>query len=317
MRSNRRGFALMAALWLVVLLGITSWELSVRGRTRRLAVANALEGVQAEAAAEAALESARAILEWLLARSADARVPAADAMLDPLGGLAFIRPDTISLGDERATFSLYDAGARLQVNRASEQDIRRLLVALRFDSRDADAIAQRIADWRDADSFPRLHGAERDDYLRAGARVLPADADFASVEELRSVDGVTPAYFARMSPFVSVFGSGQVNLATAPPEVLASLPGMGAEAIAVIIRSRQERRPMRSLAELADRLSPGARRALQDAGADLSARAAFETREVVVTSEGWVDGSPVRAHGEAVYARAGDALLGAWRRVTR
>src|SRR4051812_45712822 len=40
---RRSGFALMAALWLVVLVGVTGYELSVHSRTRRLAVANSFE----------------------------------------------------------------------------------------------------------------------------------------------------------------------------------------------------------------------------------------------------------------------------------
>ena len=68
MTRRRSGFALMAALWLVVLVGVTGYELSVRSRARRLAVANALETVQANAAAEAALETADAGLALLLKR---------------------------------------------------------------------------------------------------------------------------------------------------------------------------------------------------------------------------------------------------------
>jgi type II secretory pathway component PulK len=306
----------MAALWLVVLVGITGYELSVRSRTRRLAVANALETTQAAAAAEAALETVHGALENRLAHPLDARTRTfATASLDPLGDLRFIRADTIQLGDERAVAHAYDAGTRLQINRATEADVRRLFVALHLDASDADRLAQRILDWRDPDTFRRARGAEREDYLRAGARTLPADADFTRVEDLRDVEGMTPALYARVAPYVSVLGTGQVNLNSAPAPVLSTLPGLGDEAIALIVRAQEAARPLRSLEELTQRLSPGAREAITEAGGELMQRITFETREVAVESTGWLDGSPVKIKAEALYVRGGEALFSAWRRV--
>ena len=314
--TRRKGFALMAALWLVVIVGATGYELSVRSRTRRLAVANALETTQAAAAADAALETVRAGLENRLAHPLDARTRAiSDATLDPWSDLRFIRADTILLGDERAVARVYDAGARLQINRATEAEVRRLFVALRLDAGEADRLVQRIMDWRDRDTFRRARGAERDDYLRAGARRLPSDADFTRIEELRDVDGITPELYARVAPFMTVLGTGQINLNSAPAPVLSSLPGLGDEAIALILRAQGGTRRLRSLEELTQRLSPGARESIVDAGGELMQRITFETREVVVECEGWLDGSPVRVRGEALYAKGGDALFAVWRRV--
>ncbi|MEP6729959.1 MAG: hypothetical protein ABJE10_04935, partial [bacterium] len=121
--QRRDGFALMAALWLVVIIGVTGYELSVRSRTRRLAVANTLENVQAAAAADAALETVRAGLENRLAHPLDSRARfLSNQAIDPWSDLAFLRGDTITLGDERSTAHVYDAGTRLQINRASESD---------------------------------------------------------------------------------------------------------------------------------------------------------------------------------------------------
>ena len=315
-RVRRGGFALMAALWLVVIVGATGYELSVRSRVRRLAVANALERVAADAAADAALETVRAALENRLAHPLDVRSRSlADATLDPWGDLTFLRGDTLHIGDERAWARGYDAGTRLNLNRATEGDIRRLLTAIPLDASEADRLAQRIMDWRDADSFRRSRGMERDDYLRSGARVLPANAEFGQVAELRDVDGVTAELYARLTPYFTVSGTGQVNLNAAPRVVLASLPGLGDEAIGMILRAREGSRPMRSIEELTQRLSAGAREAIAEAGNDLSGRVTFDTREVVVAGEGWLDGSPLRSPAEAVFAHSGDALFTVWRRV--
>ena len=318
MRGQPQGFALMAALWLVVLVGATGYELSVRSRTRRLAVANALETVQANAAAEAGLETVRGALEQRLLQPLNTRVRGiVAAPIDPLGDLTFLRADTLHLGDERSHAIAYDAGARLQINRATEDDVRRFLIAVPLDASVADGVAQCILDWRDPDTLRRARGAERADYLRAGARVLPADGDFRHVEELRDVSGVTPELYTRIAPYVSVLGSGQINLNSAPRLVLRSLPGLGDEAVDVIIRAQQSERPIRSLEELTPRLSSGARASLLNATPELMSRVAFDTREVIVEADGWMSGSPVRTHAVAVYERNGDALSTTWRRVGR
>ena len=308
----------MAALWLVVIVGVTGYELSVRSRSRRLAVANTLERVAADAAAEGGLETARAALQNRLAHPLDGRTRSLSAAtLDPWSDLTFVARDTVHMGDERATVLAYDAGTRLQLNKATEGDVRRLLGALRIDAGVADRLAQRIMDWRDADSFRRARGMERDDYLRAGARMLPSNSDFTDVAELRDVDGMTGELYARVRELLTMFGTGQVNFNTAPRAVLASLPGMGEEAVSIVLRAQESHTPLRSLDEVLNRLSPGARTLIAERGGELAQRAAFETREVVVEASGWVEGSPVQSHTRAVYVRGGDAFFTTWHQVAR
>ena len=305
---NRRGFALMAALWLVVLIGITGYELSVRSRVRRLAIANTLEEGPARAAADAAVETIESDLAFRLAH-----VPT-NPLGDPWSIDSSRYRDTLHLGDERARVNVEDAGAKLQLNRASEDDIRRLLVALRVDAREADHLAQCIMDWRDADDLRRASGAERDEYVKARARVLPANADFAAVGDLKNVAGVTPDLYARVAGYVTVYGSGQVNVNAAPRVVLQSLPGLTEETIDVLLAARSSSRPLRSLDELSQRVTSGSRAALADAGAELASRAVFDTREILVDADGWLAGSPMHAHVVALAQRNGDAVTIAWRR---
>jgi general secretion pathway protein K len=308
----------MAALWLVVLIGVTGYELSVRSRSRRLAVANSLERTQAAAAAEGALETVRGELAMRLARPLTVQTSAGrPAELDPWADLALIEADTIQQGDARAVPRVYDAGARIQINRATDADLRRFLTALDVDAGVADRLAQRIVDWRDPDDFRRARGAERDDYLRAGARRLPTNADFQRVADLRDVDGMTPELYARVAPLVTVLGTGQINVNAAPREVLASLPGVGDETIAAIVRAQRARRPIRSMEELTAQLSSAARSSLVASMAELQQRAAFESREVVVEADGWVDGSPARVTAQALLARGGDAMFTIGRRIVQ
>ncbi|MDB4912807.1 MAG: hypothetical protein JWM95_451 [Gemmatimonadetes bacterium] len=298
MTHRRSGFALMAALWLVVLVGITGYELSVRSRARRLAIANSLEAVQAKGAAEAASQTAQAVLALLLKQN----------QADPWRQLTGFRADTSSFGDERAMARVVDVGSLLQINRASEDDIRRLLAALPLDAGDADRLAQCIMDWKDADNARRGRGAERDDYLVMGARVLPPNATVASIEDLRNVNGVTSALYARFSLYVTVHGSGKINVNSAPRVVLRSLAGLTDEAIDVLLATRQSTRPIRSMEELMQRVSSGSRAALLNAGSELAGKIIFDTRQVLIESDGWVVGSPVRSHMSVVVERSGDAM---------
>jgi general secretion pathway protein K len=316
LKRERSGFALMAALWLVVLVGVTGYELSVRSRSHRLAVANSLEQASAEAAADGAIETLRGELALRLARPAEAQINSGTRTpIDPWFDLALVDTDTISFGDARAVARLYDAGSRLHLNRASEGDLRRFLAALPLDAGLADRLAQRIVDWRDRDGFRRPRGFEREDYLRTGARRLPSDADFARVDELREVDGMTPDLFARIEPHLTLLGTSQINVNTAARAVLLSLPGMGDETVAAIVRAQQGRRVIASMEELTAQLSPGARSSLVENVAELSPRVAFETREVVAEADGWVEGSPVRVTAQALLVRGGDAMFTIGRRI--
>jgi general secretion pathway protein K len=223
-------------------------------------------------------------------------------------------PDTVSLEHVRYIVTLRDANSAVNVNRADEAQIRNLLLALRIDARVADRIAQSILDWRDEDSFQRANGAERDDYLRENRALLPRNAPFVDADEVRHVMGMTETLFTRIRPYIGTEGSGRVNLNTAPAQVLASVPGMSDEAASVIVRERASGRPLRSVQQLTDLLSPGARQLIQQDIARFMSTAIFETREVEVTSNGWVDGSPVEVRATAVLVRGGGGSIMTWRR---
>lgn len=309
-QSNRRGFALVASLWLLVALAALGLELSRQARNRRLAAANVAEGAQARAAATAGLEQARARLSRLLhfrGMSINSSAPGLEpvAIRDPWRALPGVLPDTLDIGSARVRVTLVDANASLDLNRADEGELRRLFVALRIDAGNADRIAQAIADWRDADDLVRARGAERALYRREGLDAEPANAAFRRVDELRAVRGVTTEYFSRIRPFLTVAGSGMVNLNTAPRPVLLALDGMTDEAASVLRRAADTGRPIRSLQELQLLLTPGARDAMQTSIATLNARATFETREVEVTSHAWFDATPVRARASGLAVRAG------------
>ena len=311
---KRRGFALIAAIWLVVAISSVSLEVALVTRDHRLATANRLEGASARAAAESGVEHARARLARVLVEGGDRHTwNDVQALVDPWHRLDGLLPDSIVMGDATYRVTFVDLGARLNINKVGEADLRRLFAAERIDAAKADALAQTIMDWRDPDDFRRGHGAEQADYLKAGLAELPRNAPFESVDELRSVLGMSAEILDRFRDDFTVLGSGQVNINSAARAVLMALPGMTELGAQIIVRAQQARRRIASFQELSDLLPAEARDPLQRAMSELLPRVTFATTEVLVESEGQLAGSPVRARMEAVIARGGQTAFVVWR----
>lgn len=298
---GERGFALIAALGLLVALAAVGLGMGFRLRLSRLGAANAIEHARAAAVAEAALAEFRGRL--------DATAGDADSWSSPETAW----PDTVEFGGLRAVTTATDIGSRLNLNRASEEELRRLFIALRIDAGDADRIAQAIADWRDPDDLRRARGAEQAEYQRRGLWPMPANGEFERLSELSAVLGMNPGLYARMKDHLTVRGTGRVNLNATGRPVLLALPGMTEQAAGALSDRRATRRPVRSLSELQSLLPSGPREALLPHIPALESRVLFETRELEVICEGEVVGSPVRARVRAVVGRTLNQAVVTWR----
>lgn len=96
----------------------------------------------------------------------------------------------------------------------------RLLRALKLDL----AIADQVADWIDADTLPRAHGAEDTALLSKQPPLRAGNQPFVHVSELRLLPAVTPEVYARLAPEVCALPYGSlVNLNFASPAVWMSL----------------------------------------------------------------------------------------------
>lgn len=313
--SSRPGFALLAALALLALMSMIALDVSATIRPRRLALAGAVERGAATEAATAGVEHARAILFGLdhvpPARAGSLGVRAADPWSAADGAL--IGPITIGAFAYRV--ELHDATARLNLNEATDDQLRRLLLALRVDARRADRLAEAIADWRDHDDLPRMNGAERDAYVRAGRAVTPENGSFRTVAQLRLVFGAPDSLIDILGRYLTVYGSGRVNLNAALRPVLLALPGMTDESADLILRYRRLGRRVTSLDRLGDELSSGARQRWREAMPALSAMAVTETREVHVAVEASQRQGIAHARIDAVISRDADGRV-VWRRVS-
>jgi general secretion pathway protein K len=220
--------ALIAVLWLTVLLTVIASGFAYSMRGEALAARNALSLARARAAADGAV--ARVAFELLRPRN----LPGAWTP----DGVARTWTD----GDIAVVAAAVDETAKIDLNFAAEALVVGLLQNLGgLDAGTAQRVYDAIADWRDADELRRPNGAEAADYLAAGRKYGPSNASFESVGELHRVLGVTPELMARIADSLTVYSrQAGINPATASRDVLLALPGVSAEQVDAFIAARRE-----------------------------------------------------------------------------
>ncbi len=124
----------------------------------------------------------------------------------------------IHIEDENARFNINTLGVTVinpgPTGKTAYDLFLKLLGALNLNPE----IADRIVDWVDADSIPRKPGTAA---VETGAKNAPLD----SIDELLNIPGIDQETFDLLRPYVTIYGSGKINLNTASVPVLRSLPG--------------------------------------------------------------------------------------------
>ena len=339
--KRRRGFVLVAALWLLVMLAAVGLDAALRSRTRRLTAANLLDETRALAAAEAATEYARsrltaAMMEWAdeirsdalsRARTQGQRDQAARRSVrslmtgqnpfeDPWREPQFLVEPEMAFGDARFSLRLRDTGAALNLNTANEEMLVNFFAqGMGVDYAEAFDLAQAILDWRDEDELPRIGGGEREQYIAEGMPVLPTNREFAELDELRHVMGMTPELFESAAPYLTLTSSGRINVNAAPEPVLLALPGFTVAAAQELIRMRESGVVARSGGQLRAMLP------FLETGETARERQQFDrlttyaTNEVEIIADGRVDGSPMQVQARVVVQRSNAGAVVVWRRV--
>ena len=107
----------------------------------------------------------------------------------------------------------------VNLNMADASLIRQLLKTAGSKPDDADALTDKIIDWRSKELVPRLHGATDADYRAQGYHYHQRHGPFQSVDELKLVMGMTPALFAQMAPVLTVQGRSSAPDPTTSPRI--------------------------------------------------------------------------------------------------
>jgi type II secretory pathway component PulK len=255
---DRRGFALLSAIWLVVAIAVAGLQLALETRRSTLAAINLTHDVQARTAASAAFDLTRARVDQHLRRAAESGpYEARLALSDPWMSVDTAYSLTETFGVVDIHILIRSVGSQLNINRANEQEFLNFFIALEFDYSTAEELSQTIMDWRDTDDNYRARGAERDFYVSEGLLNLPRNNLFESVGELRYVQGMTEDIFEIASPYLTVWGTGRINLNTADFPVLMSLSGMTEAAASYLISLRENGERLTATNQLQPYLASG------------------------------------------------------------
>jgi general secretion pathway protein K len=219
---GHRGSALLAVLWLSAALSAIAFAMSVTVRGETARTATSMDELRSYYLASAGVQKAIVELLWTATQGAGL-IPAGTPSVD------------YDFPSGTAHVEIIPEAAKLNVNKASFDQLQTLLTALGVDGGRATTIAAGMVDWRS----PSGAGSPFDSYYLSLTPSFQAPhASFQEIEEILSVRGVTPDIFygtwvaagngdAGENPLVrrpglndcltvyGVLGSGDVNSALA------------------------------------------------------------------------------------------------------
>lgn len=242
---DQRGFALIAVLLVMTLVGLLAAEFAYSMRLEATSVRAYKDGLTGAHLAEAAVEQAIREIAGDVAFAAVADDGLLTFYNRERAQLRRLPRANVPLGAGRFSYRITDEEARLNLNTSPPDRVDRLLLALGVEKVDRDVINDSLQDWRDPNDEHRLNGAESEDtYLKLPVPYRAKNAAFDSVAELQQVKGITPALLAGadrrpgLTTLVTVKTPGQVNVNTADCLVLRALSVSDAECESI----RQTRR---------------------------------------------------------------------------
>jgi general secretion pathway protein K len=247
--SRERGFALLAVMLVLALLGVVMGEFAFSMRLEASMVRAFKEGILATHLAEAGIHQA---IREILSRG---QVQA----VDETGQLRFYRtvpgqtiltavpplPRTrVPLGPGEFSYRITDEDSRVNLNTARPDRVDRLLEALGLEKQQRDVINDSLQDWKDANDVFRPNGAESEDtYLKLPVPYRARNGPLQDGAELLQIKGVTrEIYFGTrggvgLVDLVTVRGRNIVNLNTASAPVLQAV-GLSEAEITDVLQTR-------------------------------------------------------------------------------
>jgi general secretion pathway protein K len=296
-RRGRRGFALLAVLWIIACASMLVLGTSLVARQSISAAQNRVDMARATWKAEGCLEEARAVIAAAMSgRTADVMLQGVSwNTLDRAVARAF------AVAPGGCEVRLRAVGTAINLAEADGELVRRILTEAVVPNNKIDSLVDALLDWRDADDVARPHGAERNWY-RARGRHPPRNAPLADVRELSRVAG-----FDSVSGLDTFFTteSGRISINHAPVVVLAALPGFSEEVAGRAAERRLRGIPVGDLLALSTELSPAARSALSARYTDLLALTTTEPDAWILTSTASSGGRGVSVTIEVRLARSG------------
>ncbi len=242
--TGERGFALLAVMLVLALLGVIAGEFAFSMRLEASMVRSYRDEMIGRHLVEAAVQQAiREILTnfQVVGMEEDGTVTFFRLPARPLPRL---ERSAVALGRGTFTYRITDEEARINLNTAPPIRLDRLLATLGVEKENRDVVNDSLQDWKDPNEFHRANGAESDYYLRLPIPYRSRNGPLQSVAELLQIRGVTQELYAGtgeaagLAEFVTVHSAAQVNINTASPTVLQAL-GLSEAEITEIVASRR------------------------------------------------------------------------------
>lgn len=221
--ARRRGFALIAVLWLLLALAVLAGMMLVEARSSRQETAGDVALLKARLLADGAID--RVILDLANGNAGRWRLDGA--------------PAAVTLFGRKVEIQVESEAGKIDLNAAPAALLASLFQSAGLAPAEAEQLAARVAEWR-----APLRGVgpdpAADPYRAAGRRYLPRHAPFRSVDELRLVIGMTDALQQKLAPVLTVYsGTPEVDRQVASLRVLGALAEAGDEFAARQREARQ------------------------------------------------------------------------------
>lgn len=297
--GDRRGAALVLALWVLLVLGMASLEVlaAVRGRVDAAAFFRAR--TVGRYAAESGVEATRALLDRLVREA-----PASDQA----AVYSRFREEVeawgpVPIGTGRYQVAVEDLNGRIDLNRSRPEVLLGLIAQFVSTSEAEDLVLALRGPGALADvGDPNLDedpGADFSDQDLGVLEDAPSDGAVAvrHLEELARVPGFTDSLVAALAPYVTVSGDGLLNVNSASEPALAAIPYVGEVGARSLIARREAAGPLASRVAVYSALAEGGLTGLDSQVPDLSTT----SRRVLVVVRGWEEGYAYSHEIQAVF----------------
>lgn len=305
--GGQRGVALILVLWIFIFLAVVAFEFSAVTRDEATAALRFDDETQGYYLALAGFE--RGLYDFLNQQGPQIALQQEPQRNDLFDG----RWREYELGEGKFRVRLVDESGKVNLNRASEETLRRVFTNLGMvDARDV--LVDSILDWRDSDDLHRVNGAENEYYASLMPAYTAKNGPLDGVEDLLWIRGMTSDLFygsadlsqgaqpARPMGLRDIFTVDspvdRVNLRTASAEVLHALMGISLDKCRTFV---EERRKLsgKTLTDLLPLLGVGS--------GDPALQMFIYTNPsvVAVEAEGWAANSPTARRVKGVVRLGG------------
>jgi general secretion pathway protein K len=188
---DQRGFILLFVLWTLAVLALLVSRLTASAHSAA-GIADSLRGnlVQEANAGSAVYTTAFHLLDR------------AGTPWDSDG-----RPHTLLLNGGTVQVRSADEADKVNLNTASADLLRELLIGVGIDSGTAQRLAASIVDWREEPRPPFSLQTKGLPYRQAGRTYAPPGAPFRAIGEVGRVLGMTPEFRRRIRPHITIYST--------------------------------------------------------------------------------------------------------------